>query len=88
MSRCFSLATLTPVSYSSISLMAFAPSALAIWLQLAPDKQISAMVDESVKLAKMFSLQWLEDEPNVTLRCKIVSMGSSVRLRKMDQMSL
>ncbi|KAF3629284.1 Nicotinamidase 1 [Capsicum annuum] len=75
---------------------------------VAPDKQISAMVDESVKLAKMFcekkwpiyalcdshhpdvpeppypphcitgtdesklvpALQWLENEPNVTLRCK------------------
>ncbi|CDP01568.1 unnamed protein product [Coffea canephora] len=75
---------------------------------VAPDKQISGMVDESVRLAKMFcekkwpiyalldshhpdipehpypphciagsdesklvpALQWLEDEPNVTLRCK------------------
>ncbi|CAN4114833.1 unnamed protein product [Withania somnifera] len=75
---------------------------------VAPDKQISAMVDESVKLAKIFcekkwpiyalldshnpnvpeppypphcisgtdesklvpALQWLENEPNATLRCK------------------
>ncbi|XP_060184518.1 nicotinamidase 1 [Lycium barbarum] len=75
---------------------------------VAPDKQISAMVDESVKLAKVFcekkwpiyalrdshhpdvpepphpphciagtdesklvpALQWLENEPNVTVRCK------------------
>lgn len=75
---------------------------------VAPDRQISAMVDESVKLAKVFcekkwpiyalrdshhpdvpepphpphcitgtdeselvpALQWLENEPNVTVRCK------------------
>ncbi|KAK8716535.1 hypothetical protein V6N13_043841 [Hibiscus sabdariffa] len=37
---------------------------------MKPDKQISETVEESARLVSLFSLRWLENEPNATLRCK------------------